>query len=557
MKKKRILLISLLIISCIAFEFLFCNSLFIKNKGPYVFSFARLFLYALLFFIEYKVKDRIINNRINYEKTKKKKNIIDIFLIICFIFTILADSVYIFLGKTNIMSQGVICILLCFIAFLYFFYSKNYKLNILMLCSICFIYSIVVTPQHAIDETMHLISSYNISQFDYNWTNGYKYEENIYNINKYKNYVFNEDKFVHYDKKKMTEKDTWYKPNSICKYMYIPSAIGILVSELLHGTIMDTFYLGRFFNAIAMLIGIALLLKITNDKKNIFIAIIVTPYLLLLGSTYNVDALGNLSILLFISYILNISSSKEKYLTKKNVLFLTILMILICLFKGASYFLIFLLLLLIVKKIPMEKRWLMLVYMLLFGLLIFHLMKPEDLNTGDVAVTGEPNPIEQLKFLFSSPIIFIEVYGLHILNTLFSINYYQGLLGTNFYPIISPYFLGFYLLFLIYMGLTENETVYKVKTKLFFIFTMLVIFLFTSTGLYLGYTGVGRINIEGYQTRYLFPIIPLILLTLGTKKIQILKDKNYDIINYGLCLFLNMAFIMIIVFFSAFEYWVK
>ena len=175
MKKKTILLYVLLFISCLAFELLFCNSLFLKGKSSYVFSFSRLFLYALLFFIANRISKKIVFNRLEYEKSKKK-NFVDIFLIISFLIILVVDVFLIVKGKTNIMSQGIVVILLCYISFLYFFYSGNFKLNILLLCSICFIYSIVVTPLHAIDEPTHFVSSYNLSNFDYNWNNGYVVE---------------------------------------------------------------------------------------------------------------------------------------------------------------------------------------------------------------------------------------------------------------------------------------------------------------------------------------------------------------------------------------------
>ena len=555
MKKKKILLNVLLLISCLSFELLFCNSLFLKGKSSYVFSFARLFLYLLLFFIEYKISNRIIKNRIEYEKDKKKINIIDLFLIACFLVGIIVDVFFIIRGKTNLMSQGIVITLLCYIAFLYFFYSKNYKLNVILLCSVCFIYSMVVTPQHAIDEPTHFASSYNLSKLDYNWSNGYEFDSNLAKITQYKNYYYNESLFVHYDKKVIDGEKSNHKTYSICKYLYIPSSVGIFISELLHGTIMDTFYMGRFFNSLVTILGIALLLKITNKKKNVYIAIITTPYFLLLGSTYNVDAIGNLAILLFVSYVLNIYRSKDKYLSKKNVLFISILMLLIVLYKGSSYFLIFLLLILIYKKVPKNKKWIIPLYLIPFLILIYLEMKPEALNTGVTAITGEPNPTEQLKFLFSSPLVFIKVYGLHFVSCFFTAGYYEGLLGTYFYPFCSTYFTLFYIIYLLYMGFSSDDDSYSSKTRIIIVIIALLLFFFTSTGLYLGYTGVGRIIIEGYQSRYMYPIFFLLLLTINNKRIKVLKDKNYDIINYGLVLFLTMAFIFIIVYANAYEYW--
>ena len=554
MKQKKIILFILLLISCLSFELLFCNSLFLSGKSSYVYSFARIFLYIMLFIIETLVKDKIINNRIEYEKEKKKITLIDIFLILSFIFIICVDVLYIILGKTNIMSQGIIIILLCYIVFIYLFYSKNYKLNIILLCSICFIYSMVITPKHAIDENTHFISSYNIANFDYNWGNGYIADSNIAKITKYKNYIYNEKLFVHYKKKTIDGALTGDKPYSICKYLYIPSSIGIFISEKLNGTIMDIFYIGRFMNSMFTIFLISILLKIVKYNKNSYIAIITTPYFLFLGSAYNIDAIGSLFILIFIAYILNIYNSKTNYLNRKNILIITLLMFIITLYKGASYFLIFFLLFIIKDKIPKKYKWITIVYFIVFSILIYLFMKPEALDTGDVSITGQPNPTKQLKFLFSSPLIFIKVYGLHFINCFFDLNYYEGLLGTYFYPFCSRYFLGFYLLYIIYMGL-DSDYEYSIKEKIFFVVVFLLIFFFTSTGLYLGYTGVGRIHIEGYQSRYLFPILPLILMILSNKKINILKNKDCDMFNYGLMLFLNIAFIIIIVFVNAYEYW--
>ena len=554
MKKKKILLFVLLLIPCIAFELFFCNSLFLKGKSGYVFSFARLFLYALLFLIEYKISDRIINNRIDYEK-RKKRNFIDFFFIISFSIVIIVDVLLLVMGKTNLMSQAIVIALLSYIAFLFFFYSGNLKLNVLMICSVCFIYSMVVTPQHAIDETTHFVSSYNLSKFDFNWSNGYEIDSNLYKITQYKNYRYNEELFVHYKADAIDGTKTEYKPYSICKYLYIPSSIGITISRLLDGTIMDTFYMGRFFNTLTTLFGISILLRLINKKRNIYLALISTPYFLLLGSTYNVDAIGNLSIFIFIAYILNLYRSKDKYLTKKNVIFITLLMLLITLYKGASYFLVFFLLILLYKKIPKKKKWIIPIYLVIFSLLIYLQMKPEALNTGDVSVTGTPDPMAQLKFLFSSPLNIIKVYGNHFINCFLSSGYYEGLLGTHFYPLFSSYLTLPYIIFLLYMGLSSNEEQYNTKTKIILFITSMLLFFFTSTGLYLGYTGVGRLNIEGYQARYMYPIILLLLLLIGNKRINILKDKKYDIINYSLMLLLNMFFILSIVYTNINESW--
>ena len=546
--KRKILLFVLLFISCLSFELLFCNSLFIKGESSYVFSLPRIVLYIILFLIEFKLQNKIINNRLKYETQKKKINIIDIFLILVFVFTIIVDIILIVMGRIDIMGQAIIICLLCYIIFLYFFYGNSYKLNILMLCSICFIYSMVVVPQHVLDENTHFISSYNIANFDYNWKNGYVADNGIIKISRFKKYSTNEKLFKHYDKKIIDGTKSKSRPYGICKYVYIPSSIGIFISQYLNGTIMDTFYLGRFFNSLFMLFLIGILLKIVKFQKNIYISIITIPFFILLGSTYSVDAIGTLFILIFTAYVLNIYKSDQEYLTKKNIIIISILMFAILLYKGASYFLIFLLLLLLKKKLPKKYYWVIGLYAVTIPILIYLFMRPGALNTGDVSITGQPDAKEQLKFLFSSPIIFIKVYGLHFIDCFFNMGYYNGFFGTFFYPFVSDYLVIIYVLFLLYIGLDADDIKFTKKEKIMIFIVAMLLFFFTSTGLYLGYTGVGRIHIEGYQARYLFPIVPLLLMLLSNNKIKINKSKNHDMFNYGLILFINIIFILIIVF---------
>ena len=102
----KVTLYFLLLFGIMSFEFLFCNSNFVReliyNKldlSLYVVSPARLVLYFIFFIICYFSKDKIIENRILYEedaKHKKSYKILSGIIIVWF-------ALLVFLWKINIL----------------------------------------------------------------------------------------------------------------------------------------------------------------------------------------------------------------------------------------------------------------------------------------------------------------------------------------------------------------------------------------------------------------------------------------------------------------------
>ena len=559
-KNKKILLYSLLTLAILSFEILFCNNAFVynllhRNNPQYIFSFARIGLYIIFYVLCYLSSKKIIKNREIYESEEHKyKKLIDVCLIICFVGAILVNILYIVLNRTSIMSEGLIIILLCYISFIYFFHGKNYKINLILLLSISFVYSLVVTPNHAIDEKIHFDSAYNLAHtFDKKC--------NIISSNSIDriplNSGFNRNNlnFIHYDKNDVLCNDD-VMISDASKYLYIPSMLGIMFSESLNGTIMDTFYIGRMFNAIGFILLSILLLKIIPFKLNAFTAVLMTPYLILLSSTYSVDGYGFLLISIFVAYILKLYRSSNKYLTKKEILFVILSALSILLFKGGSYFFIYLLLLLLIKKVPKKYKWLVVVgTLLLMALACLKIVLPTNLDSGDER-GGDTNMGEQLKFLFSSPLVFIKVYGYHFLNCFFNFGYYYGFYGEYFYPFVSKYLLIPYILLMLYFAFESDDQKLKIFEKIIFIIVSLLIFFFTSTALYLSFTEVGSLHIEGYQSRYIYPMLPMLFMCIANKFVLIKKSKDHEDFNFFLILGLEMVFIFIIVFAQTYEYWI-
>lgn len=520
-------------------EIFFCNASFVSNliKGnftSYVFSPARIFLYIILFILFVLLKKRIISNRIEYESNKVYKPLK--YLIITFIIIIIIiSSILLLRNNINIISLSIICVIILYLIFLLLFHSNNYKLNVFMTCFISLIFCITTDVIHPVDEMIHFTTAYNMAHGNFESKLNYSNKE-LEKIPGWGNFNSLSSLQVHYNKDIYlinTKSERW--PVSGIKISYIPQTIGIFISEKLNGTIMDTFYFGRIFNALFLLLGIYILMKLVEYKVNCVFAILTTPYLLLLGGTYNVDCFGIITILLFCTYIINIVLDNRKTrIEKKDICILLILSLLILCFKTASYFFIFLMYLLLFKKLTKKQKTLAIIMLILLTTISIKLMLPNDVNNIADNRVNNTSFSGQLKFLLSSPLVFIKVYFLHTLNTFFNINFYQDLNPIYFFGKYSSYLTLIYFLYLVLIGISESEEKKElnIKHKITLLIITCLLFYFTSTTMYLGFTPVGEYIIKGYQARYIFPFLPLILMICNNNFIKISNNKNQQLKIY-------------------------
>lgn len=555
---KTIQLFLLLASSILIYDIFFCNSIFVSNLLKcnfddlnYIFSFARCFAYILLFVLLMIAKNKLISNRLLYEKSQKKYKLIKYIIFAFGVVCIGAAIVLFFEYDLTIISMSVILLLLIYLIFIYLFHSRNYKLNVLMICSVAFIFTITTDTIHPIDEVVHFTTAYNIAHGNFDDKYSYVNSE-LDKIPAWGNFSTLSNFHVHYnsnDVKVVKEREIFEKwPSNTSKPLYVFSALGIFVSEILNGTVMDTFYMGRLFNCIIYLIGVACLLKISPIKINSFIAVITTPFLLLMSGTYNVDGIGNILVLLFTAYIFKIfSDSNKEFVTKKDVLILLILSFSLLFFKNAAYLFIFGLFGLIYKKIPKNKRVFFWLFVLILLFISYKLVFPTDMSGGDTR-GGDVSMINQLKYLFSSPVVFIKVYFMHTLNCFFNFEFYQELNANFFFSKYSVYLTILYLLYLLYMGLSSDDFKIKPWAKLYLFIIFALCFYFTSTTMFLAFTPVGDYIIKGYQPRYTWPFLPLLLCLLENKHIKILKDDVTSLRMTTISLTLILLFLCCSVF---------
>ena len=105
------------------------------------------------------------------------------------------------------------------------------------------------------------------------------------------------------------------------------------------------------------------------------------------------------------------------------------------------------------------------------------------------------------------------------------------------------------MLVILYISLTDDDKIFSLKEKTIFLLTFFITLGITSLPLYLSFTQVGAMHIDGYQARYIFPILPLALMCLSNKKIKTIDNKNRTMnltIIYSMLIVLSLAQLILV-----------
>ena len=281
--------------------------------------------------------------------------------------------------------------------------------------------------------------------------------------------------------------------------MYLPSALGITVARLLNGSIIDLYVVGRMFNLICYALIIICTLKILPCKKYIFYLVFTMPISLLLAASFSIDGYCIALVGLFIAYSLYIQNKQIKI---KEMIFT----------------------LPIIKIIKENKKYIP----FLIGIAIFALLTIVLLGTG-VKIESDTryedtNSSLQLQSIIKNPCSLIVLFYRHVRDVLLNFEWLSNLNPNVYFYTFNKCVFLFMFIFMILVSLYEDENI-KFKNKIINIITFLAVFVTTSIALYIGTSAVGSLKIEGYQARYILPILPLVLISLKNQYIKVSIDK--------------------------------
>lgn len=517
----------------LAYELMYCNFEFITKSIPnYNFSVYRIISYFSIYLVFLKFKDKFIEQAIEGFQSQTKC------LFVCAIFAItfsIAIGGIIILNVNKTISLSIVILFIASFAFnlLAIYISNNFTQNIIVTALIIgFIFSISITFNNQLDEKRHFLSSYSVSLGNFN-LKAASIEENTSNLPRQMPAKYFVRYFNKYPSTSITkefqEKDIKDIPNDYPTVSYFLSGLGICIARTLGGSIADIYITGRIFNLLGYIFLMILAIHVLPYKKKILYAVFFMPMLLALASVYSVDGVGAALMSLFIAYCLKLHEKDN--INIKEIFILGLLLILASTIKSLGYIGIALIILILpLKKIYKQNKKYMkyigtVIAIIILGVAFVYAARIK--QPGDPRIKGT-NTSMQLEYVMRNPIKYIKTLASHTKSIFTNLDELSFLNAPMFF--YSTYYYVFIMLmaYLLFISITDGTKRLKVRTRVIFILTFLLIYIMTSTIMYLGYTPVKANYIMGFQMRYLLPILFLILSSISIKKLELKNKLKYN-----------------------------
>lgn len=118
---------------------------------------------------------------------------------------------------------------------------------------------------------------------------------------------------------------------------YLPAALGIALARVLGFNTFTLFYMGRFFQLLFHVFLLCISMRLCPKAKELIAAVFLIPIDTYLLMSYSYDGVTICSIILFITFFLNILNKKKTF-SLWNLIVVMLLMLLIINLKGGAYF---------------------------------------------------------------------------------------------------------------------------------------------------------------------------------------------------------------------------
>lgn len=311
---------------------------------------------------------------------------------------------------------------------------------------------------------------------------------------------------------------------------YIPQGVGIFLARIFTDKVLLLAYAGRIANMIVALTCIYFAIKKTPFGKKILLLISYIPIAIEGFSSLSPDAMTTSVSLLYIAYILSLAFSKESFIIKKKQkIILTVLSIVMALCKIVYIPLV--LLMFIIPKEKFEKNKKVKNIVLIAGIACVINLIWLGISSVYLAHFREGDSAVQVKTLLSNPIRYLQncLYTANLNGKNYIYTMFGGELGWG--ELIKVNSIVPYTLFILSIWITiADETIkdkFKTYQKVIIFLTILFIVGLIFTSLYVQWTTCGSDSILGIQGRYFIPILPLIMLLIGSQiKVKTSYDEN-------------------------------
>lgn len=516
------------------------------------------------------IEIKSIAKKIKYIYNKIKYPIEFIIMLVFFIciYNLITTKAYEGYWSKKILMQTAIPTILAFASLIYNCIQDKYKienmfLNFAIPVGISFI--VFMLPTYTPDASSHLWRAYEISggilitKIDENGEAKTTVPE-IMSINREtvltKYNVLNEllDSEEAKDYNKTTQVDSPSKGYAFV--FFIGYAIGLFAARLLSLNIFVGLLLARLVNFI-----IVLILGYYAIKKIPFGKILLTTYLMIpmmmqQATAFSADSLMNATIILFISYVLYLAFKKEEILKYEKIIFL-ILSAFVGLSKITYLPLMGIALIIPKHKKEMPKKEIIILAVLTLviccgSMLVLNICTRRYTNESaeKYLESAGVNSSEQLSGIISNPLNYLKVLDndFKVNGEFYTFNFIGQYMGWLSITVPVGYIILYIIILLASIFIENNKQVLDWKEKTWMVVLALGMDILVVTGLYLEWTGVGKMSVAGVQGRYFLPTTILLLLSI-CKKENYVKIKCPNVVVPAVSLCVNMMFISKVILF--------
>ncbi len=327
--------------------------------------------------------------------------------------------------------------------------------------------------------------------------------------------------------------------NLVPDFIFLPTAIGISIGRLLGLSAMLTLQLGRICNLIVFVLLVWVAINRIPYGKNVMAALGFTPIALQQAASASYDPVITGMIFLYAASVMRLAESEKG--SKRDVITVAIIVVLLALVKGGVYLPLVCLLLIIfaqnnVRKYlkGIKKRWIVvgvgIACLAVVGLLYKFVMAMSALIITEIDETNLDS-LYSLSYIIKHPLDVLYLYW----NTLIKsgAGHFTGMLGGKLgWHDIQISWLLIIILFvsLILLVHVERDT-YKgsVKSRICIGASCLVSILLIMLSMLFACTTLGNTHIVGIQGRYYLPLAPLLFMISANSMMQVNHKQCYRI----------------------------
>ena len=302
---------------------------------------------------------------------------------------------------------------------------------------------------------------------------------------------------------------------------YIPQATGIALARLVTDNVYLITYGGRIVNMIFALSVLYFAIKLMPFGKKLLLIPAMIPIAIEGFTSLSPDAMTISVAFFYIAYILHLAFGKKEQLGMKEKVILLISSIVIALCKIVYIPLVGLILIIPKEKFKNQgNKNKILNFCVIAGIAVIINLIWLAISSRYLSTFREGDSKIQVLLALQNPILYIQnvLYTFNLNGSNYLLSLFGADLGwgelIKLYSIVPYAFLGIYL----FTAITDNELKDKLK-KYQIIWISLVILAIVGlifTSLYVQWTTVGQTSIAGIQGRYFLPILPLVMLLLGS-----------------------------------------